>query len=69
MPQEAVPGQSPAVDEFVKKTIQQFREKLLDLSSLGARHHQLRFLRHLSPGILDEKAICDLRNQRSTGSE
>jgi very-short-patch-repair endonuclease len=33
MPQEAVPGQSPAVDEFVKKTIQQFREKLLDLSS------------------------------------
>jgi superfamily I DNA and/or RNA helicase/very-short-patch-repair endonuclease len=44
MPQEAVPGQAPAVDEFVKKTIQQFREKLLDLSSrnplLNFRHSE-----------------------------
>jgi hypothetical protein len=44
MPQEEGPGQSPAVDEFVKKTIQQFREKLLDLSSrnplLNFRHSE-----------------------------
>lgn len=44
MSQAAVPGQTPAIDEFVKNSIQQFREKLLDLSSrnplLNFRHSE-----------------------------
>ncbi len=55
MSQGAVQGQTPAVDEFVKKSIQQFREKLLDLSSrnplLNFRHSE-RSRSHLR--VVDE---------------
>src|SRR5437879_589795 len=63
MSQGAVPGHTPAVDDFVQKAIQQFRGKLLDLSSrnplLNFRHSE-RSRSHIRvvdeiPEILFEK--------------
>jgi very-short-patch-repair endonuclease len=55
MSQGAVPGHTPAIDDFVKKALQQFREKLLDLSSrnplLNFRHSE-RSRSHIR--IIDE---------------
>src|SRR5947199_373491 len=55
MSQGAVPGHTPAIDDFVKKAIQQFREKLLDLSSRNALlnfRHSERSRSHLR--VVDE---------------
>src|SRR5689334_11292450 len=68
MSQAAVPGQTPAIDEFIKNSIQQFREKLLDLSSrnplLNFRHSE-RSRSHIR--IVDE--IPELLFERLSASQ
>lgn len=68
MSQAAVPGQTPAIDEFIKNSIQQFREKLLDLSSrnplLNFRHSE-RSRSHIR--IIDE--IPEILFERLSASQ